>query len=100
MAEYKNVLVGIDGSKQSIMAFHKAIDIAKRNNSKLQLLSVVNGEHYPTAAGYGIIDRDMYDAAVERMKKTLAELEQEAKKAGLAEVDTTVMVGNAKLAIT
>ena len=42
----------------------------------------------------------MYDAAVERMKKTLAELEQEAKKAGLAEVDTTVMVGNAKLAIT
>lgn len=100
MAEYKNVLVGIDGSKQSIMAFHKAIDIAKRNNSKLHLLSVVNGEHYPTAAGYGIIDRDMYDAAVERMKKTLAELEQEAKKAGLAEVDTTVMVGNAKLAIT
>ena len=46
MAEYKNVLVGIDGSKQSIMAFHKAIDIAKRNNSKLHLLSVVNGEHY------------------------------------------------------
>lgn len=100
MAEYKNVLVGIDGSKQSIMAFHKAIELSQRNHSHLHLLSVVNGEHYPTAAGYGIIDRDMYDAAVERMKKTLAKLAQEAKDKGLSDIDTTVMVGNAKLAIT
>ncbi|WP_251548253.1 universal stress protein [Limosilactobacillus caecicola] len=100
MADYQNVLVGIDGSKQSMMAFHKAIDLAKKNHAKLQLLSVVNGEHYPTAAGYGIIDRDMYDAAVARMKKTLGELAEEAKKADLADVETTVMVGNAKIAIT
>lgn len=100
MASYNDVLVGIDGSKQSMMAFHKAIDLAKRNEAKLHLLSVVNGEHYPTAAGYGIIDRDMYDAAVERMKKTLAKLVDEAKEKGLNDVDSTVMVGNAKIALT
>lgn len=100
MADYKNVLVGIDGSKQSMMAFHKAIDLAKRNNAHLHLLSVVNGEHYPTAAGYGIIDRDMYDAAVERMKKTLSKLVDETKKAGWDNVDSSVMVGNAKIALT
>lgn len=100
MADYKNMLVGIDGSKQSMMAFHKAIDLAKRNNAHLHLLSVVNGEHYPTAAGYGIIDRDMYDAAVERMKKTLSKLVDETKKAGWDNVDSSVMVGNAKIALT
>lgn len=100
MADYKNVLVGIDGSKQSMMAFHKAIDLAKKNNANLHLLSVVNGEHYPTAAGYGIIDRDMYDAAVERMKKTLSKLVEEAKKDGLENVDSSVMVGNAKIVLT
>lgn len=100
MADYKNVLVGIDGSKQSMMAFHKAIALAKRNNAHLHLLSVVNGEHYPTAAGYGIIDRDMYDAAVERMKKTLSKLVDEAKETGWNDVDSSVMVGNAKIALT
>lgn len=100
MADYKNVLVGIDGSKQSMMAFHKATALAKRNNAHLHLLSVVNGEHYPTAAGYGIIDRDMYDAAVERMKKTLSKLVDEAKKTGWDDVDSSVMVGNAKITLT
>lgn len=102
MAAYKNILVGIDGSKQSLMAFHKAIAIAKRNgdDATLQLLSVVNGEHYPTAAGYGIIDRDMYDEAVNRMKKLLDKLVQEAKDKGLSNVEASVMVGNAKIAIT
>lgn len=100
MSEFKNILVGYDGSKQSIMAFHKAIDIAKRNKAKLHLLSVVNGEHYPTAAGYGIIDRDMYDEAVARMKDQINKLSDEAKKDGVSDVDCSVMVGNAKIAIT
>ena len=38
MSEYKNLLVGVDGSEQSKMAVQKAIDIAKRNNAKLHLL--------------------------------------------------------------
>lgn len=100
MANYKDVLVGIDGSKQSLMAFHKAIELAKRNDAHLELLSVVNGEHYPTAAGYGIMDRDMYDEAVQKMKKTLEDLVKSAKDAGLKSVDSSVMVGNAKIALT
>lgn len=100
MASYKDILVGIDGSKQSLMAFHKAIDVAKRNDAHLQLLSVVNGEHYPTAAGYGIIDRDMYDEAVGNMKKTLQKLVKSANDAGLSKIDSQVMVGNAKIALT
>lgn len=100
MAKYNDILVGVDGSKQSLMAFHKAIDLAKRNDAHLQLLSVVNGEHYPTAAGYGIIDRDMYDEATNNMKKTLDKLEKAAHEAGLDKVDSQVMVGNAKIALT
>ena len=37
---YQKILVGIDGSKQSEMAFSKAVDIAKQNDAALYLLSV------------------------------------------------------------
>ena len=29
--EYQNILVGIDGSKQALLAFRKAVEVARRN---------------------------------------------------------------------
>ncbi|KRN59195.1 universal stress protein [Limosilactobacillus secaliphilus] len=100
MSVYKNVLVGIDGSKQSKMAFDKAVQVCKQNQSKLFLLCVINGEHYPTAAGYGIVDKHMYDAAQNKMSKSLDELSQKAHDAGVEDVHTEVVVGNAKVVLT
>ncbi|MGG5316448.1 universal stress protein [Enterococcus sp. AZ072] len=40
--EYKNILVAVDGSEQAKKAFGEAIEVAKRNNSKLTVLSVVD----------------------------------------------------------
>lgn len=100
MSVYKNVLVGIDGSKQSQMAFDKAIEVCKQNHAKLFLLCVINGEHYPTAAGYGIVDKHMYDAAEAKMNKSLEKLAQKAKDAGVEDVHTEVVVGNAKVVLT
>lgn len=100
MAVYKNILVGIDGSKQSGMAFDKAVKVCKQNQAKLFLLCVINGEHYPTAAGYGIVDKHMYDAAQAKMGKTLDELAKKAHDAGIEDVHTEVVVGNAKVVLT
>lgn len=99
MSSYKNVLVGIDGSKQSEMALQKGIISAIQNNAKLTLLSVINGERYPNTStvGYGFIDRSVYDTAVNEMKKRLAEYKQKAEDAGVGEVETEVKIGNAKL---
>lgn len=100
MSDYQHILVGIDGSKQSKMAFKKAIEVAKRNHASLQLLSVINGEHYPDAVGYGIMDHDVYEKAKGKMDELLSELVKQAQDSGLTDVKSEVMVGNVKLALT
>lgn len=96
---YQKILVGIDGSKQSDMAFDKAVETAKQSGAKLYLLSVINGERIPNGGpnGYGFIDRGIYQPAIDMMKKKLAEYEQKAKQAGITDVSTEVEIGNAKL---
>ena len=45
--QYKSILVAVDGSKEAEYAFHKAIDIAKRNEgSKLTIANVFNTSAY------------------------------------------------------
>lgn len=96
---YQKILVGIDGSKQSDMAFNKAVEVAKQNNAKLYLLSVINGERVPSGGpnGFGFVDRSIYKPAVETMKEKLAEYQQKAKQAGVKEISMQVEVGNAKV---
>lgn len=96
---YQKILVGIDGSKQSDMAFGKAVEIALRNNAQLFLLSVINGERYPSTGpnGYGFVDHSIYESAVTEMKKRLGEYQEKAKKAGVKDVSIDVEIGNAKL---
>lgn len=96
---YQKILVGIDGSKQSDMAFSKAVDIAKQNDAALYLLSVINGERYPTTSpsGFGFVDRSIYDSAVKKMNKRLAESKKKAEEAGVKTVHTDVEIGNAKV---
>lgn len=39
---YKNIIVGVDGSDASSVAFTEAVYIAKRNDSKLYVVQVIN----------------------------------------------------------
>ncbi|MCH3923139.1 universal stress protein [Limosilactobacillus sp.] len=96
---YQKILVGIDGSKQSDMAFNKAVELALQNHAQLFLLSVINGERYPTTgpSGYGFVDHSIYESAVEEMKKRLGAYRTKAENAGIKNVTTEVSIGNAKL---
>ena len=96
---YSKILVGIDGSKQSAMAFNQAVAIAKRNNATLYLLSVINGERYPSTSpsGYGFVDHSIYESAVDEMNKQLAHFKEKANQAGVNSVETEVEIGNAKV---
>ena len=89
---YQNILVGVDGSKQADMAFEKAVDTAKTNDAKLYLLSIINGERYPSTGpgGYGFVSHSIYDSAIETMQKKLADYKKKAEAAG-------IKVGNAKV---
>lgn len=98
MMSYKNVLVGIDGSRQAKFAFYKAAEIAKADHARLHLLAVINGQKFPdsTPQGYGFADNSVYQQAIDEMKTQLSELQQIAKDTGITDVETSVMIGNAK----
>ena len=94
MVEYKNVMVGVDGSKQSQVAFEKGLHVAKENGATLHLVSVINGEQYPSGStlGYGFVDRGLYDDATKKMTDVLTKMKEEAVAAGVTDVHTDVMV--------
>lgn len=96
---YQKILVGIDGSKQADMAFDKAVETAKLNKTQLYLLSVINGEKIPSGGpnGYSLVDRSIYQPAIDTMEKRLDEYKKKAQAAGITDVVTEVKVGNAKL---
>ncbi|WP_229248311.1 universal stress protein [Desulfosporosinus shakirovi] len=45
---YNNILVGVDGSKESENAFDKAVAIAKRNEAKLFMTHIVDVRSFAT----------------------------------------------------
>ena len=82
LQSYKSILVPIDGSYESELAFKKAINVAKRNgeDTALHLVHVV-------------------DQVTETAKKTLSGYADEAKKAGVKNVDFSVEYGAPKVII-
>lgn len=39
---YQNIMVAVDGSRQSIKAFAEALDLAKDNEAHLFIVSIIN----------------------------------------------------------
>ena len=52
LSSYENILVAVDGSKGSNAAFHKSLHIAKRNNSTLHIVNVIDTSMVTTIPGY------------------------------------------------
>lgn len=48
--DYRNVVVAVDGSKQSEKAFSEALAVAKRNGAKLHIAAIINDAELSTSA--------------------------------------------------
>ena len=100
MTDYQNILVAIDFSDTSDTVIEKARDIARRNNTRLNLLHVV--EYLPPidvayeAATSAVWTLDENELA-EQAKKTLARL---CQKHGLDEARQIITIGVPKYEIT
>lgn len=77
---YKNILVAVDGSNEAKKALEKAVDIAKKDNSKLIITHVVDTRTFATVEQY---DRAIVTRAEEYAKDMLTEYKQEVEKAGV-----------------
>ena len=90
---YQTILVAVDGSKGAELALHKAIHVAKRNQARLVIAHVID-----TRALHNVVafDASVYESLEKEAELLLEEYRQEAKNAGLKDVQIRIEFGNPK----
>jgi nucleotide-binding universal stress UspA family protein len=98
--EFKNILVATDGSKYSAAAASEAIGLAKRNGSKLTVISVVPSELMtPTDIEFSMPQRELIaEKEMHEAEKNAKVVKDAAQKEGVA-VQAFVMSGKPSDAI-
>src|SRR5699024_11352590 len=83
--EYKNILVGIDGSEQALAAFKKAVEVARRNNGKVYVANVIDQQFY-NFMGYAPIDQNLVDQQTEKDKQMIEECKEYRKSVDITNI--------------
>lgn len=95
--QYSQILVAIDGSEESEMAFKKSIAIALQNNAALNLVNIVDTRSYSAVETY---DRENAELANKYALNLLNEYKEEAEAAGISKVSVMVEYGSPKTMIS
>ncbi len=92
--EFKSLVVATDGSRYSTAAASEAIGIAKRNNSKLTVISVVPAElAMPTDVDFVVAQRErLAEKEMQTAEQNAKAVKEAAQKEGVA-VQAFVMTG-------
>lgn len=90
--EYKNILVGIDGSEQALSAFKKAVEVARRNNGTVYVANVIDQQFY-NFMGYAPIDQTMVDQQTEAAKQMIKEFKEYGKSVDYQKIEGICLWG-------
>ena len=90
---YEKILVAIDGSYESELAFEKGVNIALRNNAELLLTHVIDTRALQSVATF---DTYIYEKLEQEAKDVLNNYEQQAREKGLTKVKQVIEFGNPK----
>ncbi|HEK9097814.1 TPA: universal stress protein [Streptococcus equi subsp. zooepidemicus] len=90
---YERIMVAIDGSHGSELAFHKGVNVALRNGAALILTHVVDTRALQSVATF---DSYIYDKLEQEAKEVLDDFEKQAREAGLTDVKQVIEFGNPK----
>lgn len=93
MLQYQNILVAVDGSHEAEWAFQKAVEVAKRNNSKLSIINVIDTRSFASVEAY---DRSISARANEFAQKLLDGYEKAAMDKGVEHVEKIIDYGSPK----
>ncbi|SES07297.1 Nucleotide-binding universal stress protein, UspA family [Gracilibacillus ureilyticus] len=96
--EYHRILVAVDGSDASELAFKKAVDIVLRNNAKLFLVHVIDTRTITTVAPE-VYDQTLAARSENYAQTLLQEYKTKASKNGVANIETHVEIGSPKIKI-
>ena len=89
LQKYKNILVPVDGSYESELAFKKAVAVAKRNGSdtKLHLVHVVDTRAFQNISSF---DTEMVEQVTETARKTMEGYVAEGKQNGVENISYAI----------
>lgn len=92
---YQNIIVPVDGSKEAEAALNKSIQVARRNgeSTNLHILHVIDTRAFQNVTDF---KTTMVEQVAETAKKTLDAYLQQAKDAGVQNVDYTIEYGSPK----
>lgn len=94
--KYSNILVAVDGSKESELAFKKGAAAAARNNATLHLAHIIDNRSFGSIEAY---DRTIADRTKKTSQELLTKYKEEAMAAGVENVNVIVEYGIPKIAI-
>jgi len=94
---YKHIVVAVDGSKEAEYAFKKAIAVANRNESTLNLVNIIDTRSFAAIEAY---DRSIQERAQEFAEELLEGYKNEAEAAGVKNVNVLIEYGSPKTIIT
>ena len=97
-ANYNNLLVPMDGSKESEAALVRAIELTNDagDNGILSILNVIDTRAFQNVASF---DDTMVEAVSDETRKTLDKYKQQAIDAGVKNVDYLIEYGSPKALI-
>lgn len=96
LQQYKHILVAIDGSYESELAFQKAVAVAKRNDGELFLIHIVDTRAFQNVSSF---DSAMVEQVTATAKETMDGYIAQANKAGLQKVSYSIEYGAPKTII-
>lgn len=91
--KYERILVAIDGSYESELAFNKGVNVALRNGASLFLTHVIDTRALQSVATF---DTYIYERLEQEAKEVLADFEKQARAAGIENVKQIIEFGNPK----
>ena len=90
---YEKILVAIDGSYESELAFEKGVNVALRNGAELLLTHVIDTRALQSVATF---DTYVYEKLEQEAKEVLDDYEKQARDKGLTKVKQVIEFGNPK----
>lgn len=94
---YEQILVAVDGSKESEWAFKKSVAIAERNGATLNLVNIIDTRSYAAVEAY---DRSIAERAQTFAVDLLGDYKVKAEAAGVQNVNVIVDYGSPKTMIS
>ncbi|MDV5972438.1 UNVERIFIED_CONTAM: universal stress protein [Streptococcus canis] len=91
--KYERILVAIDGSYESELAFNKGVNVALRNGASLFLAHVIDTRALQSVATF---DTYIYEKLEQEAKHVLDDFEKQARAAGIETVKQIIDFGNPK----